>query len=157
RKIAAGNGDRHFGNVSNLARQVVGHRVDVVSEVLPGAGDPRHDGLAAKLALGADLSRHTADFAGKCIKLIDHGIDGVLQLQALASHTDLVLALKFAAGNGGGHFGDVSNLGGEVAAHGVDGVGEVFPGPRHAGNGRLHTEPTLGADLARHPGHLGGE
>src|SRR5215475_12224184 len=40
----------------------------------------------------------------------------------------------------------------EVTAHGVDGVGQVFPRSRHAGHRRLHTEPALGADLARHAG-----
>src|SRR5215475_1439748 len=157
RKIAAGNGDRHFGDVSNLARQVVGHRVDVVGEVLPGASDPGDDCLATELAFGADLARHAAHLASKRVELVDHGIDGVLQLQDLAFHIYRVFAVEFDACHGGGDLGDVADLRGEVTAHGVDRVGQILPCPRHAGDGRLHTEPTLGADLARHTGHLGGE
>src|SRR5262249_60764383 len=109
RKIAVGNGDRHFGNVSNLARQVVGHRVDVVGEVFPGAGDPRHDGLATEFALAADLASHAAHLSGKCIELIDHGIDGVLQLQDLAFNVHRDLAVQFAACHSGTDFRDVTN------------------------------------------------
>src|SRR5262249_46395033 len=95
--------------------------------------------------------------ASKCVELVDHGIDGVLQLQDLAFHIDRDFAVEFAACHGGGDFGDVADLRGEVTAHGVDGVGQILPCPSHAGHGPLHTEPTLGADLARHAGHLGGE
>ena len=42
------------------AGQVAGHLVDVVGEVLPGAGDAGHLRLAAELALGADLARDAA-------------------------------------------------------------------------------------------------
>ena len=49
---------------------------------------PSHLGLAAELALGADLARDAADFAGESIKLIDHRINRVLQLQDLAPHVD---------------------------------------------------------------------
>ncbi len=45
------------GDVTHLAGQVAGHRVNVVGEILPGAGDARHLGLAAELAFGADLAR----------------------------------------------------------------------------------------------------
>src|SRR5262249_57310844 len=128
----------------------VGHRVDVVGEVLRGAGDPRHHGLAAELALGTDLARHTTDFAGKRIKLVDHGVDRILQLQDLAFHVDRDFAVEFAACHGGGDLGDVTHLRGEVAAHGVDGVCQVFPRSRHAGHGRLHTKTALGAYLTRH-------
>ena len=45
--------------------QVRGHEVDVVGEVLPGAGDALHVGLAAELALGADLLRDAGDLGGE--------------------------------------------------------------------------------------------
>ena len=38
-----------------------------------------------KPALGADLACHAGHLAGKAVKLVDHGIDGVLQLQNLAA------------------------------------------------------------------------
>ena len=45
--------------------QVARHEVDVVGEVLPGAGDAGHLRLAAELAFGADLARHARHFRGE--------------------------------------------------------------------------------------------
>ena len=59
-EVAVGDGRGHLGDVAHLAGEVRGHRVDVVGEVLPGAGDAGHLGLAAELAFGADLARHAA-------------------------------------------------------------------------------------------------
>ena len=61
-----------------------GHQVDVVGEVLPGAGDALHLGLAAELALGADLLRDAGHLRGERVQLIDHRVDGVLELEDLA-------------------------------------------------------------------------
>src|SRR5215469_1960947 len=156
-EIAIGHRGHHFCDSANLFGQVGGHEIDVVGEVLPGTGNAGHRGLAAELALGADLARHPTDLAGKRIKLIDHSVDCILQLQNLTFHIDSDFAVELAACNGGGDFGDVTNLSREVAAHGVYGVGQVLPGSRRAGHGRLHTEPTLGAHLARHAGDFRSE
>ena len=43
RQVAARDRGRHFRNVAHLRRKVARHRVDVVREVFPGAGDARHD------------------------------------------------------------------------------------------------------------------
>ena len=84
RQVAVGDRGRDLGDVAHLAGQVAGHRVDVVGQVLPGAGDARHLGLAAELALGADLARHARHLAAKRVELVDHRVDGVLQLEDLA-------------------------------------------------------------------------
>ena len=76
-----------------------GHRVDVVGEVLPRAGDAGHLGLAAELALGADLARDAAHFGGEGVQLVDHRVDGVLQLENLALDVDGDLARQVAAGD----------------------------------------------------------
>src|SRR5262249_46031434 len=55
-EVAVGDRDRDLGDVSDLAGEVRRHRVDVVGQVFPGAGDAGDDGLAAELALGADLA-----------------------------------------------------------------------------------------------------
>src|ERR1700745_2694795 len=47
------------------------------------------------------------------------------------------LAGEVAAGDGGGDFSNVADLAGQVAGHGVDGVGEILPGTSDAGNLRL--------------------
>ena len=52
----------------------------------------------------------------KAVELIDHGVDGVLQLQDLAAHVDRDLLGEVAVGDGGGDFGDVADLAGQVAA-----------------------------------------
>ena len=54
---AARNRGRDVGDVAHLPRQVAGHRVDGIREVLPRAGDAWHRRLSTQLALGADLAR----------------------------------------------------------------------------------------------------
>ena len=157
RQVAAGHGGRHFGDVADLGGEVGGQQVDVVGEVLPHAGDARHLRLAAELAFGADLAGDAGHFAGEAVQLIDHRVDGLLQLQDLAAHVDGDLLRQVAAGHGGGHFGDVADLAGEVGGHRVDVVGEVLPGAGDAGHLRLAAQLAFGADLARHAGHFAGE
>ena len=70
------------------AGEVAGERVDVVGQVLPDAGDALHLGLAAELALGADLARDARDLVGEARELVDHRVDGVLQLEHLALDVD---------------------------------------------------------------------
>src|SRR5205823_3808811 len=77
---------RDFGDVADLGGQIARHRVDAVGEILPGAGDAGHLGLAAQLAVGADFARHARDFAGKRIELIHHGVEGFLQLKDFTRH-----------------------------------------------------------------------
>src|SRR5207249_3255028 len=125
---------RHVGDVADLRGQVAGHRVDGIGEVFPGAGHVADVGLAAELALGADLARDARDLGGERAELVDHRVDSVLELEHLAADVDGDLAGQIAVGDGGGDLGDVADLGGEVAGHRVDRVGEVFPGPGHVAN-----------------------
>ena len=137
--------------------QVGGHEVDVVGQVLPGAGDARHLRLAAELAFGADLARDARDFRGEGVELVHHRVDGVLQLEDFALHVHGDLARQVAARDGRRHLGDVAHLGGQVAGHGVDAVGQVLPGAGDARHVGLAAELPFGADLARHARHLAGE
>ena len=57
----------------------------LVGQVLPGAGDAEHVGLAAEPALGTDLARDARHFAGERVELVHHRVDGFLQLQDLAA------------------------------------------------------------------------
>ena len=156
-QVAVGHGGHDLHDAADLLGEVGGHEVDVVGEILPGAADAGDLRLAAELALGADFAGHAGDLAGEGVELIDHRVDGVLQLEDFALHVDGDLAVEVAARDGGGDFGDVADLGGEVRAHRVDGVGEILPGAGHAGHHGLHAEPALGADLARHARHFRGE
>ena len=89
---------------------------------------PSHVGLPAELAFGADFAGHAGHFGGERAKLIDHRVDGVFQLENFAFHVDGDLLGQVAVGHGGGHFGDVAHLAGQVAGHEVDAIGQVLPG-----------------------------
>ena len=157
REVAAGDGGRDFGDVADLRRQVAGHGIDGVGKVLPRAGHTGHDGLTAELAVGSDFAGHARYFRSKRAQLVDHGVDGFLQLQNLAADVDRDLAREVAAGHGGCNFRDVSHLARQVAGHRVDRVGEVLPGAGHAGHHGLTAEFAVGADLAGHARHFRGE
>src|SRR5207249_4216062 len=117
REVALLNGRGDLGNVANLRRQVGGQLVDVVGEILPGAGRTQDIRLSAQAALGADLASHAGDFAGKGVELVHHAIDRVLQLGDLAVDIDRDLLGEIAASDGGRDLRDVAHLSGEVVGH----------------------------------------
>src|SRR5690606_317350 len=142
---------------THLTGEVGGHDIDVVGQVLPGAGDPAHGGLAAEIALGADLAGHAGHLVGEVGQLVDHRVDGLLQLQNLPARVDADLLGEVAAGDRGGHLGDGTHLRGEVVGHDVDRLGEVLPGAGHALHVGLAAELALGAAFAVDAGDLVGE
>ena len=156
-EVAAGHGDRDFGNVADLVRKIGGHRIDVVRQALPGAGDAGHVGLPAELAVAADLAGHAADFRGESVELVHHRIDRVLQREDFALGIGGDLSREIALGHGRGHFGDVADLGRQVGGHRIDVVRQVFPCPRHAGHGGLAAQLAFRADFAGHAADLGGK
>ena len=115
RQVAARHRRGDLGDVAHLRRQVAGHRVHVVGQVLPGAGHARHLRLAAELAFGADLARDARHLAGETVELIHHRVQRFLQLKDLAAHVHGDLARQVAVGDGGRHLGDVAHLAGQVA------------------------------------------
>src|SRR5205823_6462250 len=135
RQVAACDGGRHFGDIADLTGQIARHRVDLVGEILPHAADVLHLRLTAQLAFGTDLARHARHFRREAVELVDHRVDGLLQLQDLALHVRRDLARQVAARDGGGDFRDVTDLAGEVTGHGVHVVGQILPG---TGDSRHH-------------------
>src|SRR5262249_5636383 len=131
--------------------------VDGVGQVLPRACHAADVGLSAELAFGADFAGHAGHLGGERGELIDHRVDDVLDLEDLAAHVHGDLLGQVAHGDGGRYLRHVAQLHRQVRRHGVDGVGEVLPGAGHAFDVRLTAEPAVGADLAGHTGHLGGE
>ena len=87
-----------------------GHRVHVVGQILPRAGHAAHLRLAAELAFGADFARHARHFGGEAVELIDHRVDGVLQLQDFALHVHRDLLRQVAVRHRRRHVGDVAHL-----------------------------------------------
>ena len=65
RQVALGDGGGHFGDGPHLRRQVGGELVDVFGEALPRPGGAGHLGLAAELALDADLAGHRRHLVGE--------------------------------------------------------------------------------------------
>src|SRR5216683_2090978 len=156
-QVAARDRGRHLGDVANLRGQIRRHEVDVVGEVLPGAGDAGHVGLTAKAAFGSDLARHARHLTGEPVELIDHGIERLLELQDLAAHVHRDLAGKVAAGDRGRNLGDVADLRRQVAGHRIDAVRQVLPGAGNAGHFGLTAKLAVGTDFARDPRHFAGE
>jgi hypothetical protein len=79
---------RHVGDRADLGREVAGELVHVLGQTLPCARDTLHLGLAAELAFGPHLACHTGDLTGKGGELVDHLVDGVLELKDLAAGVD---------------------------------------------------------------------
>src|SRR6202022_81415 len=156
-EVAFGDCGHHAGDSAHLLGELAGHQVDVVSELLPNAGDALHLRLAAELAVGSDLTGNTRDLTRERVELVDHRVDGVLELEDLALAFDRDLLGDVAVGNRGRDLGDVTNLTGEVAGHRVDVVGEVLPRAADALHVGLAAELAFGAHLARDTRHLVGE
>ena len=70
RQVAVRDRRRHLGDVPHLIGEVRGHEVHVLRQVLPHAGDALHLGLAAELALGADLAGDAGDLGGEGAELV---------------------------------------------------------------------------------------
>src|SRR5207249_1484982 len=121
RKVAGGDGRGDVGDVPDLRGQVAGHGVDGVGQIVPCACDATYVGLTAELALGADFAGDPRHLRGERADLIDHRVDGVLELQDLAADIHRDLLGQVTIGDGGGDFGDVADLRGQVAGHDVDG------------------------------------
>jgi hypothetical protein len=157
RQIAAGHSRCHFGDVAHLRRQVAGHGVHRVGEILPGAGHAHNHGLAAKFAVGTHFTSDARYFGRERAQLIHHRVDGFFELENFAAYVDRDLAGEIAAGHGGSNFSDIAHLASQVAGHRVDGVRQIFPRAGDARHLRLAAQFAVGADFTRHARHFGGE
>ena len=158
RQVAVGDGGGDLGDVAHLVGQVAGQDVDVVGEVLPGAARrPCTSAWPPSLPSVPTSLRDAGDLGGERAQLIDHRVDGVLELEDLALGVDGDLLRQVAVGDRGGDLGDVAHLRGQVVGQQVDVVGQVLPGAGDAGHLGLPAELALDADGARHAGDLLGE
>ena len=110
REVAVRDRGRDVGDVPHLVGEVVGERVHVLGQVLPDAGDALDLGLAAELALGADLLRDARHLGRERAQLVDHRVDGLLQLEHLALDVDGDLLREVAVRDRGRDGGDVAHL-----------------------------------------------
>src|SRR5438309_2295507 len=156
-QVAVRDRGGHLGDVAHLVRQVAGEDVHVVREVLPGAREALHVSLHAQLPVGAHLASDARHLPGEGAELIDHGVDGVLQLQDLALHVDGDLLRQIAVGDSRGDLRDVAHLRGQVRRHQIHVVGEVLPTAGHSGHFGLGFQLALDADRAGDVDDLLGE
>src|SRR3984885_7949087 len=157
REVTARDSRGHFGDVADLSGEVSGHGVDGVGQIFPCAGDAGDDGLSAERSIRTDLACDAGDLGSKGTELVDHRVDGFFELKNFTTHVDRDFSREIAAGDGGGDFGNIADLPGEVAGHGVDRISKVLPGAGHAGNLRLAAEFSVGADFTRHARDLRSE
>src|SRR5256885_12733424 len=128
-QVAVGYRRGDLGDVADLAGQVAGHEVDVVGQVLPHPGHVTHVRLAAEPALGADLTGYPGHLVGEGRQLVDHGVDGGLQLQHLAAGVHVDLLAQVAVGYRRGNLADVADLPGPLGGLEVNVVGQALPLP----------------------------
>src|SRR5207253_1477519 len=131
--------------------------VDAVGQVFPGTGDAGHLGLAAELPIGAHLAGDAGHFGCERVELVDHRVDGLLELQDFAADVDGDFFRQVALRHCRRPFGDVAYLPAQRSCDLVDAVGQVLPGTGDAEHLRLAAEPAFGADLARNARHFAGE
>ena len=86
-----------LGDRADLAGEVAGEFVDVLREPLPGARDALHLGLSAEASFAADLAGDAGDLGGERRQLVDHRVDGRLELEDLAAGVDVDLLRQVAA------------------------------------------------------------
>ena len=140
------------------AVRLAGHRVDRVGEVLPGAADAADVGLAAELALGADLARDARHLGGEGIELIDHRVDRVGQALVLALERPAVDLRRhplreIASGDRVEDAADLQHRGGQVENELVDRRLVARPA---SGRPDRHpvTDPALAPDRTADPSEL---
>lgn len=78
-QVAPGDGRRRMSDRPDLNRQVGGHHVDIVRQVLPDAADAVDLGLATELAIGPDLFCDARDLGREVVERVNHVVDRVLQ------------------------------------------------------------------------------
>ena len=153
REVAVRDRGRHLGDVADLAGEVRGHEVDVVGQVLPGAGDALDLGLTAELAFRSDLARDAGHLGGEGAELADHGVDDLADAQELAAQraaVDLELhgLRQVALGDGADDARDLRRRLDEVADHRVHRIDALGPA---AGRGRELAALADLTFLADHP------
>src|SRR5262249_53343805 len=121
-QVAVGHGGGDCRDVADLSREIAGHGVHGVRQVFPGAGSALDSSLATQTTVGANLACDAGDLRSEGVELVNHCVDGVFQLEDLAPLVDRDLLGQIPVRHGGGHIGDIADLGGQIAAHGIHGV-----------------------------------
>ena len=116
RQVAAGDGGCDVGDVADLGGEVARHEVDAVGQ--SPSRCRRHRARCAwppslpsvPTSRATRVTSEANELSWSTIVLM-----GVLELENFAAHVDGDFAGQVAAGDGGGHLRDVTNLVGQVA------------------------------------------
>jgi hypothetical protein len=146
-------------DVAHLAGQVGGHRVHIVGQVLPGAGDALHARLAAQLAFRAHFAGHAGHFRHEGAELVHHGVDDLaaaqeLALQRPAFDLEIHSLAEVAAGHRAHHAGHFRRRRDQVGDQVIDGVDICAPRAERVREPRPLTDLSLLADLVTEPFEL---
>ena len=144
-----------LGDVSHLAGQVAGHEVDVVGEVLPDAADlDGHRGGLTELAFGAHLAGDPGHLGDEPVELVDHRVDGVLQLEHLAAHVGGDLLAQVTVRDRADHSLHLDRRADEVVDQAIDRLDAAGPALRPAAEHDALRELALLADDLADPCEL---
>ena len=97
--------------------KVASHRVDAIGKIFPSPGDPFDHCLTTELSFRPDLASNACNFTRKCVELIDHDIDGILQLQNFAAHIDCYLTRQVSVSDRRSNFRNITDLRCKIARH----------------------------------------
>src|SRR5262249_46038332 len=148
RKVSPGDRRGDLGDVADLTGKVAGHRIYGVSQVFPSTSHAGNEALAAEFSVGADFASAARRFRGEGIGLVLHRVDGVLEGQDFAPDVHGNLSGEITARHRRCDLGDVADLAGEVAGHGVYVVSQILPGAGDSRHSCLAAELSFCADLA---------
>src|SRR5690606_33221170 len=91
-QIAVRHRGHDAGNTAHLARQILRHDVHVVGQLAPSARNVLDLRLATQLPFGTHLAGYARHLGGEGAQLIDHRVDGGLELEELTPHFNRDLA-----------------------------------------------------------------
>src|SRR5262249_36828187 len=112
----------YCSNVSDLSSKVRGHEIDVIGKVFPHPSDPGNLCLTTEVSFGTDFTSYTSHFRSKRPQLIDHRIDGVLELSNFPFDINGNLSREVSIGYRSSYCSNVSDLSRQITSHRVDGV-----------------------------------
>ena len=129
----------------------------MVAQFLPDSAGAGYVGLAAQLAVRADLAGHSRQLGGDAAEQVLLGVEDVLHIEKLAPRLAEVTFRQVAARHRGRDLAGFAHLRCHVAHHEVDVIAQFLPDSADAGHVGLAAQPALGTDLTGHAGHLAGE
>jgi len=157
-EVAASDGGCHFRDVTHLAGEVAARKFTLSVRSFQVPPTPGTCACPPSLPSVPLREPHGYYFTGERIELV-HIVLMVFLSSRISPFTSTVdFARQVTPGDGRGHFGNVSNLAGEVASHRVSTESvTILPRSGDAGNVGLTTESSFGTTSRATRVHFAGE